>query len=86
MDVGALVQVTAGSLVGDFGRPVKAAAHDLLKRGLAHVVASDAHSVGRRPPRQAAARELVRRHYGTECEHVLFERNPERIVRGETLA
>jgi protein-tyrosine phosphatase len=38
-----LLQVTAGSLTGSFGRSARAAAHALLARGLIHVLASDAH-------------------------------------------
>ncbi len=86
VEIGALVQVTAGSLVGDFGRPVRNAVHEIVRRGLAHVVASDAHSLDRRRPRQAAARELVRREYGAEIEDLLFARNPEAIVRGDALS
>lgn len=40
---GALVQLTAGSLEGAFGRRAQAAATALLDRGLAHLVASDTH-------------------------------------------
>ncbi len=47
---GALAQVTAGSLAGHFGRTVREVAHGLVREGLAQVVASDAHSVDRRPP------------------------------------
>lgn len=47
---GALVQVTAGALTGDFGEVPRRMAHDLLRDGLAHVVASDAHDVSLRPP------------------------------------
>lgn len=46
---GALVQLTAGSLVGAFGRESTAAAHSLLDSGLAHLVAGDAHHPGTRP-------------------------------------
>lgn len=45
---GALVQVTAGSLDGLFGRSAQLSAHRLLERGLVHVLASDAHGVGLR--------------------------------------
>lgn len=41
---GALVQVTAASVDGRLGRRARAAAFDLIDRGLAHVVASDAHT------------------------------------------
>lgn len=47
---GALVSVTAGSLVGRFGRPARRMAVELLREGLAHNVASDAHDAVRRPP------------------------------------
>jgi protein-tyrosine phosphatase len=54
IDTGALSSLTAGSLVGRFGSSVQRFAVDLLDRGLAHNVASDAHDVGARPPSIAA--------------------------------
>ncbi len=50
VEAGALSQVTAGSLTGQFGRTVQAFTHDLFREGLVHVVASDAHDAVRRPP------------------------------------
>jgi protein-tyrosine phosphatase len=47
---GALVSVTAGSLVGRFGRDVERVSIDLFQQGLVHNVASDAHDTLRRPP------------------------------------
>lgn len=47
---GALVQVTAWSLMGENGPRAKRAAEDLLRNGFAHFIASDAHSASRRPP------------------------------------
>jgi protein-tyrosine phosphatase len=43
---GMLAQVTAGSVVGRFGRRVERLSHSLLRRGLVHVLASDAHFAG----------------------------------------
>ena len=82
---GAVVQVTAGSLVGDFGDRPAEACREFLRRGLVHLVASDAHSLDRRPPRLAAARELVRREWGLEAEAGLFEANPAALLRSEPL-
>jgi protein-tyrosine phosphatase len=45
---GALSQVTGGSLLGEFGPTARRCAVELLKNGLAHVIASDAHSAARR--------------------------------------
>ncbi len=78
--VGALAQITAGSLLGDFGERSRWAAEELVRRGLVAAVASDSHDLDRRPPRMAAARERVRRLWGSEVETGLFESNPEAIV------
>lgn len=43
---GALVQVTTRSLAGSFGRRSRRAAQALIKLGLAHLLASDAHGPG----------------------------------------
>ncbi len=47
---GVLCSITAASLAGRSGGPVQRLAVELLKRGLAHNVASDAHDAYRRPP------------------------------------
>jgi len=44
VDAGALVQITAASLDGRIGRAAKAAATALIEKGLAHLLASDAHT------------------------------------------
>lgn len=44
VDAGALVQVTAAALDGRTGRSSQATAFELIRRGLAHVLASDAHT------------------------------------------
>lgn len=49
VDMGCLFQVTAGSLIGQFGRPVQDVAERLVCSGLVSVLASDAHDTNRRP-------------------------------------
>ncbi len=51
---GVLSSITAGSLVGRFGKSVRGFATRLLAEGLVHNVASDAHDWHRRPPGVAA--------------------------------
>lgn len=63
VEQGALCSITAGSLSGKFGRTVRANALELLREGLVHDVASDAHDDVRRVPGlaegvAAAARDL----------------------------
>jgi protein-tyrosine phosphatase len=54
---GALVSITAGSLVGEFGAPVRRFALELAREGLVHNVVSDAHDHIKRPPGMRAALE-----------------------------
>src|SRR5262249_11859399 len=82
---GGLVQVTAGSLLGDFGTGPFAACCEFFRRGLVHLVASDAHSLEHRPPRLAAAREKVRRDWGKKAEAGIFDSNPRALLRSEPL-
>jgi len=47
---GALIQLVAGSLIGMQGNTARRTAEDLLKKGLIHCIASDAHCLSMRPP------------------------------------
>jgi len=82
---GAFVQITAGSLLGDFGHGPFAACEEFFRRGLVHLVASDAHSLDHRPPRLAAAREKVRRNWGKAAEAGIFDSNPRALLRSDPL-
>ncbi|WP_214804243.1 MULTISPECIES: tyrosine-protein phosphatase [unclassified Exiguobacterium] len=46
---GAISQVTCASLIGKYGKDVQRFAVALLENGLAHLVASDAHHIEKRP-------------------------------------
>ena len=83
---GLLVQVTGDSLTGAWGRRAETAALELLRRGLCHFVASDAHSSAWRPPLLRPARAVVERLAGQDAGRLLFEENPGRAVRGERIA
>ena len=86
IEIGALTQVTAASITGAFGKQAYAAAEEFFRRGLVHTVASDAHSVDRRPPAMAAAREAVKARWGIEAEALLFDEIPNAIVKNESVA
>ena len=47
---GVLLQLNAGSLFGKNGNGAQRAAETLLRRRMAHIIASDAHNVQWRPP------------------------------------
>lgn len=47
---GAIAQLTAGSLTGELGRRVQKTAEYMVKKKLAHMIASDGHNDGTRSP------------------------------------
>ncbi|MBW1797522.1 MAG: tyrosine protein phosphatase [Deltaproteobacteria bacterium] len=57
VSMGAISQVTAMSITGDFGVFVKRAAEIMLKKRLVHIIASDAHGADKRPPALSRAVE-----------------------------
>lgn len=76
-------QLTAGSLAGRFGREAQRFSWWLLEERLVHLVASDAHSVDRRPPgmisplREAGLSEPWIQHLAVEA--------PEALLAGRSL-
>jgi protein-tyrosine phosphatase len=56
---GVWMQVTAGSLLGGFGRRARYWAERMLDEGHVHLLASDAHDTDRRPPNLRAARDVA---------------------------
>ncbi len=82
---GALVQVTAGSVVGQLGRREKKLSRWLLKRNLVHVLASDAHDPKVRAPGLRKAVQEAGGILGKEAAVGLVQDNPTRIIAGEPI-
>jgi protein-tyrosine phosphatase len=85
VEQGALIQVTAQSLIGDFGRRARDFSGKLLDTGLVHCIASDAHDCQRRPPCLDEALRMVEDRYGKELASRLFVQNPRAIIDGAPL-
>ena len=82
LKAGCLVQLTAASIVGKFGKPAHKTALQLLDNGWATVVATDAHNLAHRPPIMAEARHALDELYGAEAGEVLTDANPRTILEG----
>ena len=85
VDEGALVQVAASSLTGQYGSGTRRAAEQFIRRGIAHVVASEMHAVDApRSPLLSEAFEIVADLVGENEAIDLFENNPDMILEGRS--
>ena len=82
---GCLLQVTAQSFLGRFGKLARNGACELMSRNMVHFVASDAHDPVNRPPDLTAAYEFVAKRYGEEAAGKLFVSNPSATLTGAHL-
>lgn len=83
--LGCLIQVTAASLTGRFGKQAIATCDYLLERNWVHFIASDAHSLRGRPPAMRKAYEFLCRHYGLATADRLCTDNPRAAFQGDPL-
>ena len=85
VEQGALGQLTASSIAGDFGTPCRETSERWLRAGLLHVVGSDAHDLKRRPPRLDRARTAITTLLGEGQARIIFDERPRAILAGERL-
>ena len=83
---GVLMQVTAGSFYGDYGRSAEDLSRRLLDMEMVHLVASDAHDLVLRPAGLSKAWEFVRAARGIAEARLIFKERPENILLGERAA
>ena len=86
VEVGCLMQVTAGSLVGSFGPEIQAFSEWLLEEGFVHFLATDAHGVASRRPLMSPAYRRVAELVGDRRAEELCCLNPAAVVRGAEVA
>ncbi|HZL37424.1 MAG TPA: CpsB/CapC family capsule biosynthesis tyrosine phosphatase [Tepidisphaeraceae bacterium] len=83
---GAVLQITAASLLGEFGGPALTIGWELLGWGLPVMVATDAHNIERRPPRLTRAIEAIERRLGYALARRACVENPLRVLNGQLCA
>ena len=76
-------QLNAGSFRGDYGRKVRRFAKTMIKKGLCHFIASDAHSLKNYNGQIPSCRKYIAKHLGTDLEKIIFEDNPQKMLAGK---
>jgi protein-tyrosine phosphatase len=83
VEAGCWLQLTAGSIIGNFGERARAVALYLLQTGAVTVLASDGHNTRARPPVMRQAFDEISEHHGREMALRLMLDNPAAIVAAQ---
>ncbi|WP_100010084.1 tyrosine-protein phosphatase [Lentibacillus sediminis] len=70
---GALTQLTAGSVIGKFGKNIQKFTHQLIEANQTHFIASDAHNITNRGFYLDEAFQEVKNSFGNEYYYLLLE-------------
>jgi protein-tyrosine phosphatase len=81
---GAMTQITAGSVCGDFGKKIKNFSLQLVDANLTHFIATDAHNTTNRTFKMREAYGIIERKYGNELLYY-FEENAALLIEGLTV-
>ena len=81
--LGAVGQITTGSILGVFGTDVREYSEELMVKGLVHVIASDAHNVRGRPPVLGETLEVAAEIVGEARARAMVESAPRALVAGK---
>lgn len=84
-EMGAYLQVNAGSITGKYGRSVKKFLKEILKEQLVQLVGTDAHGSEKRTPKMKEAYHEVVKHVGEEYANQIFGENAKKILRNEEI-
>lgn len=82
---GALLQVTAGSVLGEWGPQARDFSLELIKRGRARILASDGHNSIDRPPLLSPALNRIADLIGSARAEALVSSTPASLLTGERL-
>ncbi len=82
VDSGNYLQLTAQSILGQWGPEARSSSLQWLNEGLVHFVASDAHDPTGRPPRLDTAYEFLATHFNEDLAATLTAVNPAAAIAG----
>ncbi|MFP7299087.1 tyrosine-protein phosphatase [Neobacillus niacini] len=79
---GALTQITAASICGDFGKKIRNFSLQLIEANQTHFIASDAHNIRNRSFKMREAFGVIGQKYGNELVYY-FEENAALVIGGK---
>ena len=82
-EIGALIQMNAGAIIGEDGWGVKNFCKKVLKNGWVDVIGSDSHDVKKRACYMEDCYDYITDKYGEKLAHRLMTKNPMNIIQGE---
>ena len=85
VDIGCLLQLNRGSLMGRFSETAQMLALAMVDRGFACTVASDAHTSVSRTPWMADVEELLRQEFSDEYTQRLLHQRPLALLRDQEI-
>ncbi len=84
-DMGCYIQVNASSIMGKYGFGIGLFTKKLLKKGLVHFVATDAHDTAKRAPDILDCRNYVDRKFGEDYGRKIFYDNPMSVINNDVI-
>ncbi|MBU8757234.1 tyrosine protein phosphatase [Priestia megaterium] len=81
---GALIQLTAGSLTGHFGKRIQKFSIQLIEANCTHFIASDVHNTSTRSFHIRESISKVHKEFGSEAVYY-FQENAELLVQGQSI-
>lgn len=82
--VGAMTQITSGSILGHFGKKIKMVSERIIEHQLAHFIANDAHNTHSRGFFLTNAYETITKKYGLKQTYC-FNENAEQLLKGQKI-
>lgn len=80
IDLGAYIQINAGSVLGRQGGKIKKFCRELMKEDLVDFIASDTHDLKSRRPNLGKCADYIEKKYGEEYARRIFLENPAAII------
>jgi protein-tyrosine phosphatase len=85
VNLGSILQITANSLAGFWGKEAQRSAEMMLRKGLVQIIATDAHDSTRRTPVLSKARTIATKMIGAEGANRLVNDNPSMVIADQCI-